>query len=179
MADSSKLQRLAYLANLGGAVQAGQDWFQNAIARVRGMMTPQPQAYSRITRTPIYVGNPGTDMAGRYEHGAITIAPDQWNLVPHESAHAIYDQAALRNQASQLLPYVAEGARNRVLADPFYQRQSDYGSPEELTDEGLAFSIGDRGRAGYVNHVADTITDPAIAARLRRLNDIALNSRQP
>ena len=171
------LVKLAYLANLPAAASAAQDWFSGAVSRVRSLVSPQPQAYSRITRTPIYIQDPGGGLAGQYKDGAITVSPQHLDKIPHESAHALFDQANLKTKAADLARAVPEGARNRILADPVYQAQPDYNTPGELADEGLAYSIGDPDRAKYVDQAAGAIADPTLADRLRRLNWTATNAK--
>lgn len=171
------LVKLAYLANLPAAASAAQDWFSGAVSRVRNLVSPQPTAYSRITRTPIYIQDPGGGLAGQYKDGAITVSPQHLEKIPHESAHAIFDQANLKTKVADLARAVPEGARNRILADPVYQAQPDYNTPGELADEGLAYSIGDPDRAKYVDQAAGAIADPTLRDRLLRLNVNAINAK--
>ena len=141
------------------------------------LFSQQPTAYTRITRTPVYVEDqPG--LAGTYANGAITISPGHWDVIPHESAHQLYDQANLKARARQLAPAVGEAQRNFILASPTYRNMADAGGAEQLSDEGLGFSIGDPRATGYVDTVANAIQNPSIAAKLRRLNSNALGSRK-
>lgn len=173
----SDLIKLAYLANLPAAASAAHDWFTSALGRVQSLVNPQPDAYSRITRTPIYLQEPGNGLAGQYRNGAMTVSPQHLDVIPHESAHALFDQANLKTKAAALARAVPEGARNRILADPVYQAQPDYNTAGELADEGLAYSIGDPDRAKYVDQAAGAIADPTLADRLRRLNWTATNAK--
>lgn len=142
------------------------------------LLTPQPAAYTRITRTPVYVDpNMPAGQAGGYGAGKITIAPDHWDTLPHEQAHVLYDQAHLVSQAPELAPAVPELKRQFIQASPIYNQQPGAGNAEQLSDEGLGFSIGDPTATDYVEKVARKIKDPAIAARLRRLNDNAIATR--
>jgi hypothetical protein len=144
--------------------------------RIHALVSPPPVAYSRITHSPISVEDqPG--LKGTYKGGAITISPEQWGIVPHESAHQIYDKAGLAAQAPQLAPQVSEANRNLIAATPVYRQGPNAGTPDQVANEGLGFSIGQPTETDYVEKVASAIKDPVLATRLRRLNSNALGAR--
>lgn len=157
------------------------DW-QLLARRLFGQQEPVAQA--RITRTPIYTDSSKlpSGASGLYDKGAIYISPTElqqgpdWT-VPHEEAHAIYDQAGLRRVGAALASRVGEGPRNRILATPLYNTQDQAGNNEQMSDEGLGFSIGDSEQIPYVNYAASRIQDPRMKQQLLRLNRNALATR--
>jgi hypothetical protein len=178
------------------------DFFTRWEQAISNKLSPQPQAYSRLTRTPIYVQDLPKGQAGAYDAptDSMTLGPRQWNalqspsnpaippsganaqdLIGHESAHSIYDKSGMSSNAAQLVNTVPEGKRNLINALPLYNQQPGGGSDEQLTNEGLAYSIGDKsfGAPAYVEKAAQSIEakHPQAAALLRRLNSNALASQ--
>lgn len=144
----------------------------------------KPVAYSRLTRTPIRTSEDlPDDLGGVYDNGEITLRPEELQrssfIIPHESAHAIYDQGRLKDMAASLASHVGEGPRNRVLGSSVYRQMGPYsGSPEQVSDEGLAFSVGDRDETPYVNYSASQLKNPKLAETLKRLHRNSIQVRR-
>jgi hypothetical protein len=159
-----------------------------------------PAAMTRITRTPVFEGGEGwpATKGGQYDPntGAITVLPEGmqpfYRILPHESAHAIYDQAGLSQITPQLfgptMPHLPPAAVNQIQIHPelypIIGTRSSSGMPsfkqdrEILSNEGLAFSIGDPAGTPFVEAIANKIKDPALAAELLRLHHNALGTRK-
>jgi hypothetical protein len=154
---------------------------------------PQPNAYSRITRTPLYIRPQeklGAGVAGRYHppSGSMTVSRatvepgSEWaNPIPHESAHVIYDRAGLGEYAGDLLGLIPQQAvdilRSAMEKYPSFSSQDAGVRIRRFVDEGLGYSIGQPWGTAYVNAVAARIRDPKLRARLLRLHANGLGSR--
>ena len=169
-------------------------WFDTLMNKfVRPSGPPSPDAYSRITQTPITI-DPKLEAQGRSgeywpDVNSIRISPNytlpsatgQFSQIPHESAHAIFSQSPeLKEPANlaALAKLVPSTQRNLILGSPVYKPLPDYGSPEMLVDEGLGHSIGDSDATKYVTEVARRIKDPKLREQLLRLHMNALLARR-
>ncbi len=162
-----------------------QSYMEKALAGIKDYFGPrQPIAASRITRTPIYPpeGFPWPEnKAGDYspisnqiqiKGGYLQEVPSF--VIPHESAHAIFNQAGLEPSAPALANSgPGPQAQSLIAIAPNLYRQT----PETMANEGLAYSIGTHEGTPFVEHVASRISDPALAQQLLRLHRNALATR--
>ena len=173
-------------------------WFDTLVDKLirqpfSGGAGPSPNAYSRITQTPITI-DPKLETQGRSgeywpDINSIRISPNytlpsatgQFSQIPHESAHAIFSQSPELKEPSNLAALaklVPSTQRNLILGSPVYKPLPDYGSPEMLVDEGLGHSIGDSDATKYVTEVARRIKDPKLREQLLRLHMNAIQARR-
>lgn len=142
--------------------------------RMFSIQQDPPQAYSRITRTPIYM-QPGlrangAKAAGIYhpDYNMMEVDPEYAQpgrgTIAHESAHAIWNNSNLKGMGGVMAPQVPPSQNSTM---ELYKYAPD---PETRADEGLGFSIGDPSAQGYVNSAASKITDPNLRQQLLRLN---------
>lgn len=154
---------------------------------VLGMKLPpappsgEPQAYSRITRTPIYIDpNMPEEYAGAYWPGkGIKTSPKYTqpgdDTIVHESAHDLWQRALLDNSASELAPKVPPAQRNTIL------RYTDiYPDPSDRTmaNEGLGYGIGNPDATPYVQAVGSKIQSPELRRMLLRLHQNRISAQK-
>ena len=162
----------SYLRSSGRAPAAIANMLSAAWDAVKPTSS-EPTAFTRITHTPVTFTAQPQGQGGLYENGAIEVGPQFANgmnsVLPHEQAHAIYDQAGLKSQANELLPGVPPARIATILGSHLYDRDH---SAENLTNEGLAYTIGQPWAEDdqYVNAAAARIADPALRAKLLRLH---------
>lgn len=140
---------------------------------VQAILGVRPDAYSRLSRTPIFKVNLPEGLEGVYRRdmfGSKIMVPKGDTIddptLRHESAHAIYDQAGMSKIAPVLAPKLGRTAKDTITSSPFYQ---DQGIDDKLlANEGLGFSVEDPTQAGYTQHVANQM-DPKLALALMRL----------
>lgn len=138
----------------------------------------QPVAYSRITRTPIYSSGVPSGAGGAYynktdemrinpQNMGHPLDPDSPypNIIPHESAHSIFNKGNLSPSIGGLLP---ESSRSEV-----YNRPNLYPHPSDSTvaNESLAYAIGNPEATEAIKSIAGQIKDPKLAAQLLRLHE--------
>ena len=128
-----------------------------------------------------YLAGPGLPGSPGNPPGTILIKPDSTsNIISHEAAHALYNQAGLYRWGSkledQMNPAVSEG----ISSSPRYQRAIAQ-DPSALTDEGLGYAMNSPVPAdeAYVNAVASRIEDPVIKKRLLMLFQHAKSMSDP
>lgn len=145
------------------------------------MVKGNPNAYTRITRTPIYHEQLQDGAEGQYKEsrilpGHIVMPPGNMdpNTLRHESAHAIYDKAGLEGMAGRLAGQVSPRLREQFSNQPMYNANDPY----TVSNEGLGWSVGDPRERGYVNHVASQISDPLQRQRLLRLQAMGIGGIQ-
>jgi hypothetical protein len=160
----------------------------------------KPVAQSRITKTPIYQAdtnernwgegqlaeyNPDTDSIAvrpsSFQGSASSTDPNP--MIPHESAHAIYEKSKLV-PASVLKSGMPSGSRMQSSASgsPFsvtpFSFEEQWRQDKSRANEGLAYSIGLPEATPFIESVASQIRDPNIAQQLRRLHYNALNAKR-
>lgn len=169
----------------------------------------KPIAQSRITRTPIYQvpgdkwdSNKGGEynsttrnsLGGIWEPANIKVRQGEMSpgsdIIPHESTHAIYDQAGLNSVSLGDIP---PHAMDRLLGAPnlypmstsrpagqpydaYAERVNAKSRANMIANEGLAYSVGTAQGDSYVRDVADQIKDPVLRQQLLRLHENALRS---
>ena len=156
--------------------------------------SPRPIAATRITRTPILQTSGESwpeDKAAEYNPatGNITVraldAGQARTDIPHESAHALFNQAGLSSQSANLSGQVPADAMRMINYFPQIYRPQQSDAPAEsqryremVANEGLGYSIGNPDATPYVEAAANKMQNPHAAAQLLRLhrNAIANNS---
>lgn len=183
---------------IGALPQAGplrnRDW-DETVPRMRALMDQAQRkamgdlvAQTRITRTPVYTvpredWKEGTSLALYYPQVKSIQTPEgnlqtlSARILPHESAHDIFQKAGLGQSSAELLKGMtpSAGVMDQLRGYPGTYKLT----PETVANEGLAYSVGDWGRGPFVYHVADQIKDPALADQLKRLhrNAVLTNER--
>lgn len=141
---------------------------------LRAYLNIRPDAYSRLSRTPIFKAPLPDGIEGLHRNdlfGSRIVVPQGDTIddtaLRHESAHAIYDKAGMSKIAPVLAPKLGRTAKDTITSSPFYQSQGI--TPELLANEGLGFSVEDPTQSQYTQSVANQITDPKLALALLRL----------
>jgi hypothetical protein len=137
----------------------------------------------RFTRTPGVIVPPGNIPRGvdaQYVRpsgypgegmGTIFVKPDfDSNMLSHEAAHSLYNQAALYRWGSKLEDNMNPQMYDTISNSRHYQRAIAQ-DPSALSDEGLGYAMNEPVPAdeAYVNAVASRIEDPVIRQRLLNL----------
>lgn len=143
---------------------------------IRSIVHAQPDAYSRITRTPIFKSNLPSGIEASYLPkflglgGSIQVPRGDTideSALRHESAHSIYDDANLSKIAEQLVPKLSRTVSDSIRATPYYQ---DKGLSNDLmANEGLGHSVEQSEGSGYTSAVASQIPNLALRQALLRL----------
>ena len=151
------------------------------LANILAMLSPtqaQPQvvAQDRYMRTPIVQEPQNPGVGANYDAGNDRISVGDINSLPtgilaHEITHRIYNKAGLKKLAPELLPSLAKSTHDYLQNSPIYNQMQGAGSPEQMTDEGLAYSatspvMGDK---DYVQKAASLIQNTDLKNTLLRL----------
>jgi hypothetical protein len=141
-----------------------------------GARSPLPDAYSRITRTPIQFDDLPDGVGGYYEPDTDRMRVSRSNAnpstIPHESLHALYTKSGLPSNDPTLAGLVPRDTRAFITQNP-----GVYPNPEAvMADEGLAYSIGRPGSTEFVRRATERLRDPRVMRlHTNRLGVKALN----
>jgi len=150
--------------------------WDEVVRALQQMVRANPDAMSRVTRTPIYKRDLPVGVEGFYKprgfglDGTITVPKGDTiddSTLRHESSHAVWDQGGLNNNADKLVPFVGKGARETITGSPFYQQEGI--TPKLLASEGLGFSVEDPKSQEFTKRVAEMLKDPVLRKALLRL----------
>lgn len=146
--------------------------------RLLGLQSPpsgEPNAYSRITRTPIHI-SPETEVKGTSglyypEFDAMAVGHDYAqpgrSTIPHESAHSIYLKSGLQRYAPEIAQRVPQEKRALINIHPELYDQT----PDTMANEGLGYSVGDPDATEFINYTAGKIQNPQLRQMLLRLHN--------
>ncbi len=150
--------------------------WDEVVKALQQMVRANPDAMSRITKTPIYKADVPFGNLGSYQPktmglgGSITVPKGDTMddaTIRHESAHAIWDKAGLNSQSDKLAPFVGKPVRSMIEDAPFYQQEGI--TPKLLASEGLGFSVEDPKHQEFTKRVAEMLKDPILRQALLRL----------
>lgn len=99
---------------------------------------------TRITRTPgQVVGELPPGVSAQYNNGSIVMLPNApSHVIQHESMHALFDRANLKNEQDLIASKITPESRNILMSSPVYQREiKDFGLNNVVADEGTAFDL--------------------------------------
>ncbi len=136
----------------------------------------KPDAFSRITRTPIYKGSLPQGVEARYLPklgpfgGSIQVPQGETiddSALRHESAHSIYDDAVLKRSAPTIAQNLSKEVAKRITGDDYYKARGI--TSDLLANEGLGFSVEDPTQAGFTEGVANMISNITLKKALMKL----------